>query len=65
MGVILMSKKKWNREINKYGMGLIIASVGAGIVIAVILPIWGWIIAVGGGLIFLGWFLINNCNKKK
>ncbi|URZ06557.1 hypothetical protein [Clostridium felsineum] len=61
-----MSKKRFKScGMNKYGLGIIVASVGAGIIIAVILPIWGWIIAAGGGLIFVGWFLINNCNKKK
>jgi hypothetical protein len=41
-------------------LGLITASVGVGIVITVIIPIWGWIIAVGGGLIYCGWCLIGH-----
>ena len=29
-------------------------------IITVIIPIWGWIIAVGGGLIYCGWCLIGH-----
>ncbi|PJI06635.1 hypothetical protein CUB90_01575 [Clostridium sp. CT7] len=65
MEVMLMSRKKCKPKINKFTVGLIVASVGIGIVIAVILPVWGWVIAAGGGLIFFGWCLIENCCKRK
>nr|WP_243108696.1 hypothetical protein [Clostridium rectalis] len=45
----------------KNKLGIIIGSIGIGIVITFIIPIWGWIIAVGGGLIYLGWCLMQNC----
>ncbi|KAJ51516.1 hypothetical protein BD780_001922 [Clostridium tetanomorphum] len=45
----------------KKNIGLIIASIGTGIIITFIIPIWGWIIAVGGGLIYAGWYLNKHC----
>lgn len=53
-----MSKK--NNKCIKKGWGLIIASIGVGIIITFIIPIWGWIIAVGAGLIYCGWYLIEH-----
>ena len=44
----------------KKKMGIIIASIGIGIVITFIIPVWGWIMAVGAGLIYCGWCLIIN-----
>lgn len=41
-------------------LGLIVASIGIGIIITVLLPIWGFVIAVGGGLIYVGWYLIDH-----
>ncbi|WP_180964065.1 hypothetical protein [Haloimpatiens massiliensis] len=46
----------------KKKIGLILACTGAGIVLAVIVPIWGWLILVGGGLIYCGWFLTKHCD---
>lgn len=57
-----MSKKNY-LEKNKNMLGVIVASVGAGLLIAMIIPIWGWIIAVGGALIYVGWYLIEHCHK--
>jgi hypothetical protein len=47
-------KRKYRR------LGLISASIGIGVVITVVIPIWGWIIAVGGALIYCGWYLIGH-----
>lgn len=52
------SKKSYKRKKRK--RGLIIGSIGVGIVITFIIPVWGWIIAVGGALIYCGWYLIEN-----
>jgi len=52
-----MSKKK---KIKKINIGLAITCIGIGVIITVIIPIWGWIIAVGGMLIFLGWYIMEN-----
>lgn len=52
-----MSKKKKDK-FKKYG--LVIVGVGVGIVIVVIIPIWGFVIAVGGGLIYFGWYLMDH-----
>lgn len=41
-------------------IGWIIGSIGVGMVLTFVVPFWGWIIAVGGGLIYAGWYLINN-----
>lgn len=46
------------RTIRK-NLGLIISSIGLGIVLTFLLPVWIWILAVGGGLIYLGWFIMN------
>ena len=40
-------------------IGLIVSSVGVGIVLTVLIPIWGWFIAIGCGVIGLGWFIMN------
>lgn len=53
-----MSKKCGKRLYRK--LGLACASIGIGIVITVIIPIWGWIIAVGGALIYCGWQIIEH-----
>ena len=44
----------------KKKIGLIIAAVGIGIVITIVIPFWGWLIAIGAALIYYGWFLISN-----
>ena len=40
-------------------VGLILLAVGVGILMALVLPFWGWIILVAAALIILGisWFL--------
>jgi len=43
----------------KKNTGWIIASIGVGIIITFIIPFWGWMIAVGGGLIYAGWYIID------
>ncbi|WML35134.1 hypothetical protein [Clostridium sp. OS1-26] len=53
-----MSKKCYKKKRKK--IGLAIASIGVGIVITFIIPVWGWIIAVGGALIYCGWYLMEN-----
>ncbi|MDD3223993.1 MAG: hypothetical protein PHX70_04695 [Clostridium sp.] len=45
---------------NKLFWGITIASVGVGIVCTFIVPIWGWVMAVGAGLIIFGLHLIEN-----
>jgi hypothetical protein len=54
MGVIILSKKIGSKKI-----GIIIASVGVGITLAIVIPFWMWIIAAGLGLIAGGCYLIN------
>ena len=44
----------------KKKIGLVIAAVGIGIVLTIVIPFWGWLIAVGGALIYYGWYLISN-----
>jgi hypothetical protein len=51
----LSRKHKW-----KHDIGWIVGSIGIGIVITFIIPIWGWIIACGAGLIYAGWYLIDH-----
>jgi len=40
-------------------LGLIVSSVGAGIVLAMLIPFWGWMIAIGCAIICAGWFIMN------
>ena len=40
-------------------LGLIVSSVGAGIVLAMLIPFWGWMIAIGCVIICAGWFIMN------
>ncbi|MBC2578969.1 hypothetical protein [Clostridium sp. DJ247] len=54
-----MRRKIWRKK-NKKRLGIITASIGVGIVVAVIIPVWGWIITVGGVLIYCGWYLIDH-----
>jgi hypothetical protein len=54
---IIMSRKRYHQKLN---IGWVIGAVGVGIVLTFIVPIWGWIIAVGAGLIFAGWYIIGN-----
>lgn len=54
-----MGKKCLKRRTKKK-IGIIVVSVGAGLLLTIIIPIWGWIIAGGAGLIYLGWCLIEN-----
>lgn len=55
--VIIVSKSIFHC---KKKTGIIVASIGFGIIITFIIPIWGWVIAVGGGLIYIGWYLIEH-----
>jgi hypothetical protein len=64
------SKALWVRDsvlsgknkLKKYNLGWIIGSIGVGIIITFIIPVWGWMIAVGGGLIYVGWYIIDSCH---
>lgn len=44
----------------KKSFGLIVASIGVGVILAVIVPIWGWIIAAGIALIYCGWYIMEH-----
>jgi len=47
---------------NKRKIGLIIGSIGIGIVITFVIPVCGWIIGAGIALIGAGWWLIKRCD---
>ncbi|SMC21600.1 hypothetical protein SAMN02745134_01370 [Clostridium acidisoli DSM 12555] len=49
---------------SKFFWGITVASIGIGIVLVFIVPIWGWIMAVGAGLIFWGWHLIEHSKGR-
>ena len=44
--------------------GLIVLTLGVGLILAVLVPFWGWILAAGGGLIIGGWYLIQNSGHR-
>jgi FtsH-binding integral membrane protein len=54
-----VSGRLWRKR-NRKRFGLIVASIGIGLVITVVIPVWGWIITVGGVLIYCGWYLIGH-----
>ncbi|MBP2031614.1 hypothetical protein J2Z42_000279 [Clostridium algifaecis] len=54
-----MGKKCLKRR-TKRKIGIIVVSVGVGLMLTIIIPIWGWIIAGGTVLIYFGWCLIEN-----
>lgn len=41
-------------------IGIIIAAIGAGMLFAVFMPFWGWIIIAGAVLIYVGWYLAEH-----
>ena len=49
-----------NLNKNRKKVGLIVLSLGVGVILAVLIPFWGWILAAGGALIIGGWCLIQN-----
>ncbi|MEY8762165.1 MULTISPECIES: hypothetical protein [Clostridium] len=53
-------KKRGLRRRTKKKIGLVALSIGVGFLMTVIIPIWGWIIAAGAGLIYCGWYLIEH-----
>jgi hypothetical protein len=44
--------------------GLIDLCIGVGLILAVLVPFWGWILAAGAGLIICGWYLIQNSGHR-
>jgi hypothetical protein len=54
-----VKRKSCIRRRTKKKIGLIALSIGVGFLMTVIIPIWGWIIAGGLGLIYCGWYLIS------
>jgi hypothetical protein len=44
-------------------IGLFLLAVGIGIVIALLLPFWGWIVLVAAALIILRHFMVFVLNK--
>jgi len=53
MGEVSMRSRTTKR------LGLIVSSVGAGIVLAMLIPFWGWMVAIGCAIICAGWFIMN------
>ncbi|MFL0195957.1 hypothetical protein ACJDU8_10325 [Clostridium sp. WILCCON 0269] len=53
-------KKRTFKKRTKKKIGLVVVCIGAGFLMTVIIPIWGWIIAAGAGLIYCGWYLIES-----
>jgi len=49
---------------NKKKVGLAALSLGVGLILAVLVPFWGWILAAGAGLIIGGWYLIQNSGHR-
>lgn len=44
----------------KKSMGIIITSIGIGIILTVVVPIWGWVVAAGLALIYCGWQVMDH-----
>ncbi|MEG0133293.1 MAG: hypothetical protein RR891_06455 [Clostridium sp.] len=40
-------------------VGLVVSSIGVGIVLSMLIPFWGWMIVVGCSIIALGWYIMD------
>ncbi len=54
-----MSKYKDRCKLKKK-IGIALAAIGIGLILSILIPFWGWIIAAGGALVYLGWYLISS-----
>ncbi|WP_291559299.1 MULTISPECIES: hypothetical protein [unclassified Clostridium] len=43
-------------------IGAIVVAVGLGILLAMLIPFWGWIVAMGCVIIGLGWKIMEDRN---
>lgn len=41
--------------------GIALTFLGIGIIICIVIPIWGWLLLVGAALVYAGWYLIEKC----
>ncbi|WP_246582943.1 hypothetical protein [Clostridium simiarum] len=41
-------------------LGIVVGCVGLGMVLSVLMPLWGWLLAIGGGLVYCGWYLFDS-----
>ena len=55
----ILSKKFYKPKFKHNKTGLIITAIGVGVILCVILPLWGWILVVGVGLIYIGWCIME------
>jgi len=46
---------------SKKKLGIYLILIGAGIIMCIVLPIWGWLLVIGGALVYAGWYLIEKC----
>lgn len=51
--------KRWNK---KRFYGIVVGCVGLGMVLSVLMPLWAWLLAIGAGLVYCGWYIF--CGKK-
>jgi hypothetical protein len=58
LGGVRLSKVFKNK---KKDLGAVIIAIGVGVILTVIIPLWGWVIAAGGALIYCGWRIMR-CN---
>ena len=57
--VIFLSRKCCGKNI----IGITIMSIGVGMLIAVLMPIWGWLLLGGGALVYVGWCLAEKWRR--
>lgn len=63
-----MSRRKCNKMfvgVFRKTIGLFLLAVGVGIVLALLLPFWGWIALVAAALIILRHFMVPMLNKRR
>lgn len=44
----------------KKNLGVILAAIGIGIILTVVVPLWGWVVAAGLALIYCGWQVMDH-----
>ena len=57
--MIFLSRKLCPRTV----IGMVIGAVGMGILLAVLVPIWGWLLVAGAALVYIGWY-VAECFRR-
>lgn len=57
--MIFLSKKICFNKV----IGMVIGAVGIGILLSIIIPAWCWLLVIGAGVVYAGWY-IAECLRR-